>query len=164
MGKSVIVFGAGIAGLSAAHYLSQRGFSVTVIETLCTSGGLARSERMPADKGMPSEYSWRGFGPWYHNTFDLMKEIPIVKKDNVISDVYTEELSNPINFILTPDELKKYNPQESNFESCFRISNLDKAKLGWLALVAMSACKDRSESEYALTNAKDVLKQNLSKP
>lgn len=161
MKKSVIIFGAGIAGLSAAHYLIKRGYSVTVIESLGTSGGLARSERVLQDNGMPSEYSWRGFGPWYHNTFSLMQEIPIYT-DKKISNVYTEELSNPINFILTPDKLEKYNHKKKNFESLFRISTLDSIKLRWLALTTISACKQRSENDYALTNAKQVLEKYLS--
>src|SRR3990172_6978757 len=71
--QKVIIFGAGIAGLSTAHYLNQHGYDVTVIEKLDIPGGLARSQRYPS--GLPTEYSWRGFGPWYHNTFDIMKKI-----------------------------------------------------------------------------------------
>ncbi len=99
MRESVIIFGSGIAGLSAAHYLIERGYDVTVIESLDVPGGLARSERVPKDEGMPSEYSWRGFGPWYHNTFEVMKNIPVDKNNSV----YDVELSHPVNFLLSSD-------------------------------------------------------------
>ena len=41
----VIIFGAGIAGLTAAHYLVDQGYRVTVVEALDVPGGLARSAR-----------------------------------------------------------------------------------------------------------------------
>lgn len=55
--QTVLIFGAGIAGLSAAHYCVQRGFDVQVIESLSVPGDLARSKRVPEDNNMPSEYS-----------------------------------------------------------------------------------------------------------
>jgi hypothetical protein len=74
--KTVLIFGCGIAGLTTAHYLSQRGYKVTVVESNIGPGGSARSSKDPKSL-MPTEYSWRGFGPWYNNTFSVMKEIPI---------------------------------------------------------------------------------------
>ncbi|HET7537312.1 MAG TPA: FAD-dependent oxidoreductase, partial [Candidatus Didemnitutus sp.] len=68
--QSIAIFGAGIAGLSAAHALAQLGYAVTVFEATESAGGFFRSARLPENRGMPSEYSWHGFGPWYHNAFD----------------------------------------------------------------------------------------------
>ena len=62
---SVAIFGAGIAGLAAAHELVRRGFKIVVYEALPEAGGFFRSARLPKDEGMPSEYSWHGMGPWY---------------------------------------------------------------------------------------------------
>lgn len=159
--KKVIIFGAGIAGLSAAHYLNERGYDVLVIESLKIPGGLARSERMEEDKGMPSEYSWRGFGPWYHNTFDLMKNIPIYK-NNRATNVYDEELSNPINFILVPDNLRTFDKQNNNFDNKYRLSALDTITLSWLGLKAILASDNRSQDEYVFKNAKKYLEEYLS--
>ena len=55
--KSVIIFGAGIAGLSTAHELIQLGYAVSVYEATDQPGGFFRSSRLPQDN-MPSEYSW----------------------------------------------------------------------------------------------------------
>ena len=46
MSKTVIVFGGGIGGLSAAHELIERGFSVRVFEQRDVPGG------KPADNGV----------------------------------------------------------------------------------------------------------------
>lgn len=59
--KSIVIFGAGIAGLSAAHELVQLGYNVSVYEALDQPGGFFRSSR-PGKDNMPSEYSWRVFG------------------------------------------------------------------------------------------------------
>src|SRR5689334_12242811 len=39
--KNIIVIGAGMGGLSAAIYLAQNGYRVTVLEARATPGGLA---------------------------------------------------------------------------------------------------------------------------
>jgi uncharacterized protein with NAD-binding domain and iron-sulfur cluster len=63
------VVGAGIAGLSATHELNQLEYKVSVYEAMEQPGGFFRSART-SDNNMPSEYSWHGMGPWYHNTID----------------------------------------------------------------------------------------------
>jgi len=76
--KSIVIFGSGIAGLTAAHELAQLGYAVSVYEATDQPGGFFRSAR---DKdNMPTEYSWHGMGPWYHNAFDVMRQIPLLKK------------------------------------------------------------------------------------
>ena len=64
--------GAGIAGLSAVHELAQLGYTVSVYEAFDQPGGFLRSSRLSIDN-TPSEYSWHGMGPWYHNAFDLVQ-------------------------------------------------------------------------------------------
>ncbi|MBI5515782.1 MAG: FAD-dependent oxidoreductase [Deltaproteobacteria bacterium] len=44
MGKRVVVFGAGVAGLTAAHELAVRGYAVTVYETKAVVGGRSRTQ------------------------------------------------------------------------------------------------------------------------
>jgi uncharacterized protein with NAD-binding domain and iron-sulfur cluster len=57
--KSVVIFGAGIAGLSAAHELAELGYLVSVYETADEPGGFFRSSRLSHDN-IPTEYSWHG--------------------------------------------------------------------------------------------------------
>lgn len=94
------MFGAGIAGLSAAHELARLGYKVSVYEANRDAGGFFRSTRVPEHKGMPSEYSWHGFGPWYHNAFDVMKQIPF----DETGSVYDKGLSRPIDFGIAHDK------------------------------------------------------------
>lgn len=75
MSKTGAVFGAGIGGLAAAHEFVECGYQVIVYELNDTAGGFFRSARREEDN-LPTEYSWHGFGPWYHNTFDLLQKIP----------------------------------------------------------------------------------------
>ncbi len=73
--KRVNVFGGGIAGLTVAHELSEKGFEVHVYEKDKTIGGMAKSLRLP-DNHIPTEHSWRGYLPFYLNCFDIQKRIP----------------------------------------------------------------------------------------
>src|SRR5215204_6480880 len=99
MPRTVAVFGAGIAGLSAAHEFARLGYAVSVDESDAQAGGFFRSGRMSGDANMPSEYSWHGMGPWYHNAFDLLRTIPF----DEAGSVYDKGLSRPIDFCLAPD-------------------------------------------------------------
>ncbi|NBP13200.1 FAD-dependent oxidoreductase [bacterium] len=76
MKRSVAVFGAGIAGLTVADALVDRGFAVTVYEKDSSAGGMAKSKRTPK-LNIPTEHSWRGYAPFYYNVFQVMKKIPI---------------------------------------------------------------------------------------
>ena len=100
MKKTVAIFGTGIAGLSAAHELAEQGiYNIILYDTNLEIGGMARSRRTCTDKGMPTEVSWRGYGPFYHNIFNLMKRIPVIVK-GIESNVYDTALSKPIKFAL----------------------------------------------------------------
>jgi hypothetical protein len=170
-----VVFGAGIAGLSAAHYLVRQGFQVTVVEALDGPGGMARSERNAADSDVPSEYSWRGFGPWYKNAFAVMKEIPVTPTtaaaaslpQGSVSNVYEDRLSGPIGFHLVADE---ENPtiRSAAIDKSFRISHgwrlgpWDATKVGWLLFRQWSASTERSEHTYAQENASATLYKHLN--
>ena len=50
----IIIIGAGIAGLTVAHELVEKGFQVEVYEKSEVAGGMARSVR--SSKGVPSEH------------------------------------------------------------------------------------------------------------
>ncbi|MEA2664317.1 MAG: hypothetical protein QOI11_1261 [Candidatus Eremiobacteraeota bacterium] len=78
--QTVAVFGGGIAGLTAAHELAERGFDVTVYERRAW-GGKARSTEVPDSatggrRPLPGEHGWRAWPGFYKNTTDTMRRIP----------------------------------------------------------------------------------------
>lgn len=81
MSKKVVVLGGGVAGMSAAHELIERGFDVTVYEKKAIPGGKARSIWVP-DSGtdgrgdLPGEHGFRFFPGFYRHLPDTMKRIP----------------------------------------------------------------------------------------
>lgn len=82
MDKHVIIIGGGVAGMSAAHELVERGFRVTVFERqekLC--GGKARSIPIEGtatfpSKLLPGEHGFRFFPGFYKHIIDTMDRIP----------------------------------------------------------------------------------------
>ena len=86
----VIIFGAGISGLTVAHELIEKGYKVTIFEKDSIAGGMARTFRYK--NGVPTEHSWRGFAPFYYNTFELMKRIPLNSIENFTNQFTIEEV------------------------------------------------------------------------
>jgi uncharacterized protein with NAD-binding domain and iron-sulfur cluster len=81
MRKRVAVLGAGVAGLTAAHELAERGFDVTVFENRPVPGGKARSMPVPNSgtegrPDLPGEHGFRFFPGFYRHVPDTMKRIP----------------------------------------------------------------------------------------
>lgn len=79
-GPRVAVLGGGVAGLSAAHELADRGFQVAVYERKAL-GGKARSIPVPdsATGGrlpLPGEHGFRFFPGFYFNLTDNMRRTP----------------------------------------------------------------------------------------
>ena len=79
-GRRVAVFGGGMAGLTAAHELVERGFRVTVFEPSAW-GGKARSIPVPGTarggrRDLPGEHGFRFFPGFYHHVPDTMRRIP----------------------------------------------------------------------------------------
>src|SRR4051812_3628204 len=72
---SVAVLGGGVAGLSAAHELAERGFAVTLHEKRAVPGGKARSYPAPGS-GLPAEHGFRFFPGFYRHLPDTMARIP----------------------------------------------------------------------------------------
>ncbi|ORT57105.1 FAD-dependent oxidoreductase [Streptomyces sp. CB03238] len=78
---SVAVLGGGVAGLTAAHELAERGYRVTVYERNDTPGGKARSMGVPGTGAggrlpLPGEHGFRFFPGFYRNIPDTLRRIP----------------------------------------------------------------------------------------
>src|SRR5690349_12670495 len=81
MNKKVVILGGGVAGMSAAHELAERGFQVAVYELKTSPGGKARSIPKPNSgvdgrKDLPGEHGFRFFPRFYKHVTDTMKRIP----------------------------------------------------------------------------------------
>ncbi len=89
-GRSVVVLGGGMAGLTAAHELVERGFAVTVFEPTAW-GGKARSIGVPGTArggrgDLPGEHGFRFFPGFYQSVPDSMRRIPFGKNANGVWD------------------------------------------------------------------------------
>ncbi len=79
-GRRVAVMGGGMAGLTAAHELAERGFDVTVYEPSAW-GGKARSIPVHGTgrggrRDLPGEHGFRFFPGFYHHVPNTMRRIP----------------------------------------------------------------------------------------
>ncbi|NCU02425.1 MAG: NAD(P)-binding protein [Chitinophagaceae bacterium] len=83
----VIILGGGVAGMSAAHELIERGFEVEVYERHKQyPGGKARSVNVPTvgpgpEEPLPGEHGFRFFPGFYKHIIDTMKRIPYTDKE-----------------------------------------------------------------------------------
>src|SRR5215210_201904 len=82
MTGTVAVLGGGVAGLTAAHELAERGFAVTVYERRDRLGGKARSLPVPGSgtdgRGdLPAEHGFRFFPGFYRHVPDTMRRIGV---------------------------------------------------------------------------------------
>ena len=78
---SAIIIGGGVGGLTAAHELAERGFTVHLYETRPAWGGKARSQPV-AGTGtagrldLPGEHGFRFYPRFYKHVIDTMARIP----------------------------------------------------------------------------------------
>lgn len=80
MAKRVVVFGAGVGGLTTAHELAERGYEVVVYERMNAFGGKARSIPKPNSgfqqrQDLPGEHGFRFFPGFYRHVIDTMQRI-----------------------------------------------------------------------------------------
>jgi uncharacterized protein with NAD-binding domain and iron-sulfur cluster len=85
--QRVAVIGGGVSGLSAAHELVKRGFSVTVFERRGHVGGKASSWQ---EKGLPAEHGFRFFPGFYFHVIETMKDIPEANGPGTVFDHLVE--------------------------------------------------------------------------
>lgn len=89
-GHRVAVLGGGVAGLTAAHELAERGFEVTVYERRAL-GGKARSIAVPGSgrdgrADLWGEHGFRFFPGFYRHIPDTMRRIPFAGNANGVWD------------------------------------------------------------------------------
>lgn len=91
MSETIVILGGGVAGLTAAHELAERGFDVELYEKRSTFGGKARSVDVPdsateGNKPLPGEHGFRFFPAFYRHTFDTMRRIPYADNPEGVFD------------------------------------------------------------------------------
>jgi uncharacterized protein with NAD-binding domain and iron-sulfur cluster len=89
--QTVAILGGGVAGMSAAHELAERGFAVTVYEQRTIAGGKARSMPAPGTgtgrrPDLPAEHGFRFFPGFYKHLPDTMRRIPVAGRANGVFD------------------------------------------------------------------------------
>lgn len=97
--RSVVVVGGGLAGLACAYELSQRGFTVTLLEQASQLGGKIASWAINVN-GEPfmMEHGFHGFFPQYYNLKSLVHELSLVENFrslNFYSVVYRDKHYQP---------------------------------------------------------------------
>ena len=144
MTKHIIIYGGGFSGLTTAHELLDKGFNVTLIEKDNTLGGMGRSRREV--NNIPSEHSWRGYGPFYKNTFEILRKIP--DKNKTVFD----NLTKPIEFFVMRDDIITYKPS---------LSIMDSIYVGYYGLKHLVS--NNRKNDYYRTKIISKLKKNLSR-
>lgn len=92
MSGNVAILGGGVGGLSAAHELVERGFTVSVFERNNVFGGKARSIYVP-DSGtgghidLPGEHGFRFFPAFYKHLPDTLMRIPFAGNVSVYNNL-----------------------------------------------------------------------------
>ena len=91
MANKVAVLGGGVAGLSVAHELCERGFQVDVYEVKDVAGGKARTIYKAGSgtggrSDLPGEHGFRFFPGFYQHLPDTMKRIPFAGQPNGVFD------------------------------------------------------------------------------
>jgi uncharacterized protein with NAD-binding domain and iron-sulfur cluster len=117
MAQKVVVLGGGVAGLSAAHELVERGFDVEVFEALPIPGGKARSIPVPGSgtsghKDLPGEHGFRFFPRFYAHVTDTMKRIPCGHDRTVFDNLVDTTRVQLARFDRPPIELISRSPRE----------------------------------------------------
>ena len=167
-GKRVAVLGGGMAGLTVAHELAERGFKVDVYEPVAL-GGKARSIGVPGTakggrKRLPGEHGFRFFPGFYHHVPDSMRRIPHGGNANGVWDnlVDTSE-GRSVRSGDRPDALllgMLYDPNELlTVEGLRRLLVEEIVKQQWVGpheaaylveriLVFLTSCEDRRFGEW----------------
>ncbi|MCH0541702.1 FAD-dependent oxidoreductase [Streptomyces sp. MUM 203J] len=165
---SVAVLGGGVAGLTAAHELAERGFRVTVFERRAL-GGKARSMGVPGSarggRGpLPAEHGFRFIPGIYHNLPDTMRRIPFPGNPNGVFDNLVapremmfarngrEDLRLPVPWPghrpgqLTLDELRR--ALTAFVETAVHLPLHEAAYFVGRALVFLTSCAERRDDEW----------------
>jgi uncharacterized protein with NAD-binding domain and iron-sulfur cluster len=164
MPKSVLVLGGGVAGMSAAHELVERGFTVEVHEPRQMAGGKARSIPVPQSgvggrPDLPGEHGFRFFPGFYRHLPDTMKRIPFGRQrlgvyDNLVqasqfllSGGPRKSFTYLVRFPRTPAQWRELLSELADH----RTLDIPQSELAFFVgrlLTILTTCKQRRLAEY----------------
>jgi uncharacterized protein with NAD-binding domain and iron-sulfur cluster len=159
-----LILGGGVAGMSAAQELAERGFSVTVVEARDEPGGKARSFPVPHSStlgrgSLPAEHGFRFFPGFYRHLPDTMRRIPYGKQTNGVFDNLREatEMEIAQSGGLPPVKLPAHFPKSvrdlqltlhTAFHPVAQLSPGDYAYFASRLLVLLTSCQERRYDEW----------------
>jgi uncharacterized protein with NAD-binding domain and iron-sulfur cluster len=162
--KKVIIIGGGVAGMSAAHELIERGFEVHVFEKkVQLPGGKARSVNVPdSDAGdhytpLPGEHGFRFFPGFYKHIIDTMKRIPFPGNKNGVYDnlvpapyvMLARSDSEPIVLLDTfPKSFADFKFILQSLKQHTGLSREDELFFATRVWQLMTSCRARRENDY----------------
>lgn len=176
---TVAVLGGGVAGMTAAHELAERGFSVTVYERRAL-GGKARSIPVPGTgqggrRDLPGEHGFRIFFGFYQDLPDTLRRIPFPGNPNGVHDNLLpaseflasfaggrEDLRIPLMLPdglvgqLTPDVLLRQ--VRAVAETAFHLPPHEAAVFAQRVLVYLTSCEERRLGQWEHTTWPDFLR------
>jgi 15-cis-phytoene desaturase len=158
---SVAILGGGVAGLSAAHELAERGFSVSVYEKKPIFGGKARSlsipdSGVPPHQDIPGEHGFRFFPGFYRHLPDTMSRIPVnggaTAADNLVeaTRVLVARSGRPAIDLLArlPQNTQDWTIALHAMLSGIGVPGIEMAYFVDRLLVLLTTCPDRRLAEY----------------
>ncbi|MCB0728938.1 MAG: hydroxysqualene dehydroxylase HpnE [Ignavibacteriae bacterium] len=131
-GKAVTIIGGGIAGLSAAIFLNERGFRIKLLETSPKLGGRAYSF-FDKEKDQFFDNGQHILAGWYTNTFEYLKitgsfnklniqknlEVNFFNTDREVFKLKCPDMTPPMNLITGLLKFKAF-----NFKDKFALKNI----------------------------------------
>jgi uncharacterized protein with NAD-binding domain and iron-sulfur cluster len=159
----VAIIGGGVAGLSAAHELVERGFRVSIYEARQTLGGKARSIFVPGSgtdgrRDLPGEHGFRFFPSFYRHLPDTMQRIPFERNPNGVADNLVATSRTRLARIDAPavDVLTRFPANLRDLRDVVRMairSDLDLPRedvrfVANLFLTLLTSCKERRFGQY----------------
>lgn len=165
---TVTILGGGVAGLSAAHELAERGFDVTIYERNRRFGGKARSvpgPRLGGETALPAEHGFRFFPGFYRHVIDVMERTPVEPdadgRSRTVADalVPTTQLLQAVtdgrSRVVTTGRPRTIGEWRDRLRSTFgsaRVPADESAFFGDRLLTLLTSCDRRFDEEYERTS------------
>ena len=159
----VAILGGGVGGLSAAHELVERGFSVAVYERRPWWGGKARSMPDPGTgtggrQDLPGEHGFRFFPGFYKHLPDTMSRIPFPGNSNgvvgnLVDTTQVEMMQEASPPIVTPSRFPESLDEwlSAIYDMFSDHPGIPSDQIAFFAhrvLQVLTSCQDRRLAEY----------------